>query len=209
MNKTQKNWRKYWKNYKPTENDIKYRSARRPSAKQIIIPTSIVIIFLTIALNFGKFFIFQYLPGKTYTTNESEKIDTNIITNTGVISNMNGIEMKKSINRIYEIFNEISTNQPDTNTLIQYITEINSLNLSKEYNDLKLLCVKRIENREKYNTINMIYQNNPTKDLYNQLTNLTNEYNSIDISSELAKTFEKVGVKYKLENGHIYFEYKS
>lgn len=53
MNKTQKNWRKYWKNYKPTENDRIYRSARRPRAQQIVIPSSIIIIIM-IVLSLGR-----------------------------------------------------------------------------------------------------------------------------------------------------------
>lgn len=116
--------------------------------------------------------------------------------------------MHNGIKRINTIFEQVATNTLDNDTLMLYAAEISSLNLSDEYSDLKDLCVKKIENREKYNDYREAYKNNPTAEIYSQMQKLTKEYNDINLTDAIMEAFDKADVEYTINNGAISYSYK-
>lgn len=109
----------------------------------------------------------------------------------GIPSNQRGEAMAKSIERINEIFQNIDNKTIEE--LTNFSFEIYELDLSSHYDSFKGLMQEKI-----YYWIQ-----------YKQNKNIENikRYNSISYTEELAKAFDKAGVRYEIDENRITYWY--
>lgn len=197
MNKTQKNWRRYWKNYKPTENDLKYRSTRHIKPTYIIVPSCIGLI-LSAALFFGRHTIYQII-----TLSNNYKLQTAYKE-----SNKVGFTMHKNIDKILTTFNDITDNDKEINEIYIFEDEIRNMNLSDEYISFEQACIIKLDKYIDFLTLKEIYMNNPSESNYKKVELALEKYNKIDVINELAKSFDQSNVEYEIKNGKIFYTYQ-
>jgi len=197
----QKKWEKtYGKNPNPNENYFYNNSGRlNKNSKLRNILRGIGVIVLIIIMLFIKS---QF---KIYTTSSGATkigLTNNMITQ----SNKNGKVMGTSITKSRQILSNTSKmlddpNNNTINTLNDYITQVNELDLSTDYDNFKNTVINKIE--AAIDCVNAKEINDKN------INDIIEKYNSIDQIEELKKVFDKIGVKYSTGNNGIEYQYEN
>ena len=181
MNETQKNWRKAWEEYEPTEHDKIYRNYKNPKRKPLLPWKKIVTAVLVVALYFFGSYVSD-INARLFGTQDDFLFD-----DTEVVSNRNGILRDQNIARINKIFEETENKleKEQKLSIASYIEEIEAMDLSMEYEDLKKQSIE-------------------------QLQEAKDRYDEIDINALLMEAFAQAGVEYSVDDDgsveYIYYE---
>lgn len=209
---TQDNWRKYWKNYETTRNDEIYRNMNHnnnnnhsPIFAIILICIMIFVVIIPITKSIIKF----NMTIKTQNEEiQSEKLSQNVSIKQ---SNRNGKIAGTNLKRINECVVNTTDDLYDISEdkIEKYITEINKMDLSNDYDDYKEQVINKLNAAIKFKK----YYNEYKKGTKGYDIDTTNDYlhkfNDIDVHETLKQAFDSAGVEYRVkDNGTINYTIK-